>query len=320
MRTLESRILRKASVRFGEGRTEKCPQRQLAGRLLDFVILATERAEVEAAKAKLEGWLKERGLHLSEEKTRITHLSTGFDFLGFTVRQYRTSKKRRGAVLLTGPSKKAVAALKERLREEWRQLVGQSAETVIKKLNPILLGWANYFRIGASSKVFHAIDHYMFHRACRYVQRTHPHKSRKWRDARYFGALNPQRPKDRWVFGAKATGHYLVKLSWVAIRRHVKVKGAASPDDPELAGYWAKRRNQIGGLALSLSELAKRQNYRCPICGDDLLNGEELHRHHLIQDRNDPQRHRHENLRLVHLMCHQQLHAKRHSPLPDLWA
>jgi RNA-directed DNA polymerase len=137
MRTLESRILRKASVRFGEGRTEKCPQRQLAGRLLYFVILATEPAEVEAAKTKLEGWLKERGLYLSEEKTRITHLSTGFDFLGFTIRQYRTSKKRRGAVLLTCPSKKAVAALKERLREEWRQLVGQSAETVIRKLNPI---------------------------------------------------------------------------------------------------------------------------------------------------------------------------------------
>jgi RNA-directed DNA polymerase len=206
------------------------------------------------------------------------------------------------------------------LREEWRQLAGQSAETVVRKLNPILLGWANYFRIGASSKVFHAIDHYMFQRACRYAQRTHPRKSRKWRDTRYFGALNPQRPKDRWVFGDKATGHYLVKLSWVAIRRHVKVKGAASPDDPELADYWAKRRNQIGGLALSLSELAKRQNYRCPICGDDLLNGEELHRHHLIQDRNDPQRHRHENLRLVHLMCHQQLHAGRNSPLPDLWA
>lgn len=169
-------------------------------------------------------------------------------------------------MLLTCPSKKAVAALKERLREEWRQLVGQSAETVIRKLNPILLGWANYFRIGASNKAFHAIDHYMFQRACRYAQRTHPRKSRKWRDARYFGALNPQRPKDRWVFGDKATGHYLAKLGWVAIRRHVKVKGAASPDDPDLADYWAKRRNQIGALALSLSELAKRQNYRCPIC------------------------------------------------------
>jgi len=286
----------------------------------DFVVLATSREEVEKARLKLEEWLKGRGLCFSEEKTRITHLTEGFDFLGFTIRQYPSTRKRRGTVVLTTPSKKAIKALRERLADEWRKLAGQAAQTVVKKLNPIILGWANYFRVGASSKVFHAIDDYMFHRACRWTRRTHPNKTRDWRNSRYFGALNPKRPRDRWVFGDKATGEHLLKLSWLTIRRHIKVAGTASPDDPALTGYWARRRRTIGGLAFSLSVLAKRQDYQCPVCGDDLLNGEELHRHHLVRDRNDPRRNRYENLRLVHLVCHQQLHAGRNSPPPDLWA
>src|SRR4051794_20812990 len=82
-RTLESRVLRKAQARFGEGRLGKCRERQLASRLLYFVIFCETRDDAEIAQETIRAWLGERGLTLSEEKTRIVHLSEGFDFLGF---------------------------------------------------------------------------------------------------------------------------------------------------------------------------------------------------------------------------------------------
>ena len=95
----------------------------------------------------------------------------------------------------------------------------------------------------------------------------HSNKPKRWIVGRYFGKFNKFR-NDHWVFGDRDTGAYLVKFSWTAIERHVPVKGAASPDDPALAAYWAKRREKIKPPLDKYSlRLLTAQYGLCPLWG-----------------------------------------------------
>ena len=170
----------------------------------------------------LKDWLKERGLELSSEKTKIRHLSDGFDFLGFNIRQYRSQHTRTGWKLLIKPSKESVQKLRDKLRKTWLSLKGQNVSAVVGKLNPVIRGWANYYRVTAAHRAFSKLDNWMFCREMRYVNHTHPKKSRHWKKARYWVKLIPGR-KDNWVFGDKRKGIYLLKFTWFTIERHVLV-------------------------------------------------------------------------------------------------
>ena len=114
---------------------------------------------------------------------------------------------------------------------------------VIARLNPIIRGWAAYYRGVVSSRLFGSLDHYLWHITCKWATWRHQNKPKRWIAGRYFGKFNKFR-NDHWVFGDRDTGAYLVRFSWTAIERHVPVKGAASPDDPALASYWAERRGR----------------------------------------------------------------------------
>ena len=214
----------------------------------------------------------------------------------------------------------AVVEKRKELREVWRGLKGHSVRQVLWKLNPIIRGWANYFRTGVSSKVFKGMDTWMFRRACCYVRHMHRNKPWHWLRRRYWGKLHPQR-QDLWVFGDKRTGAYLLKFSWFKIVRHIMVRGTASPDDPSLREYWwSRRRVNIRQLGAGDVKLAERQDWVCPVCGMELFNGEELQRHHK-QPRGMGGTDAYANRELVHLYCHQQRHAqlrqRRGGPAPD---
>jgi len=282
----------------------------------DFVVFCESREDAGTVVELLKRWLENRGLELSEEKTQITHLSEGFDFLGFNVREYPSKRNTKGSSLLIKPSKESVQRLRDKLRKIWLSMAGQNADFVCLKLNPIVRGWANYFRVGVSSDIFSDLDHWMNYRAIRYTKRTHPNKSRAWRHSKYFGRRNNNR-NDNWVFGLKSSSYHLTRFAWIKIERHVMVKGSASPDDAKLSSYWAIRRKQVSELNRFQQRLAAFQKYLCPVCGDRLLNGEDLHEHHLILDRSDSSRNDMKNLRLVHKLCHQQIHStsKREIPL-----
>ena len=149
----------------------------------------------------------------------------------------------------------------------------------------------------------------MFLREKRYAKRMHPKKSNKWRKTRYWGKLNLDR-EDKWVFGNKHTGNFLQKFSWNKIERHTLVKGKSSPDDPSLKEYWEKRSEaKAEELLPSLQKIAKKQKFVCLVCGESLINGEEIHKHH-IKPRHLGGKDTYSNLRLVHLFCHQQIHSK----------
>ena len=216
-----------------------------------------------------------RGLTLADDKTRIVHLTAGFDFLGFNVRLYPTPTAKAGAKLFIKPSPAAVKRLRTRLRHEWHLLAGTNARAVLHCLSPIITGWANYYKPGVSAKTFVSLDHYMTQCAWRFAKRTHPRKRAQWRFDTYFGRRNPRR-SDRWVFGDTASGSYLPKFAWTWIQRHIMVKGDASPDDAGLATYWQHRTHQTTTRTLPprYHWLAAQQHYQCPVCGAALGNDE----------------------------------------------
>jgi RNA-directed DNA polymerase len=235
----------------------------------DMVALCHSQQQAEQVKARLGRWLAPRGLAFNEDKTRIVCLSEGFDFLGFNIRRYHSK-------LLIKPSKAAVGRLRERLAAEMRTLRGGNAMAVIATLNPIIRGWAAYYRGVVSSRQFHGLDNYMWKLTYKWATWRHANKPKHWTVDRYFGKFNKFR-NDRWVFGDRDSGACLVKFSWTHIERHAMVKGSASPDDPALAAYWARRRQRTGPpLDRHTLRLLTRQAGLCPLCGEYLLTVHQL--------------------------------------------
>jgi RNA-directed DNA polymerase len=230
----------------------------------DLVALCHSRQDALEVKARLAGWLAARGLAFNEDKTRVVSLDDGFDFLGFNVRRY-------GTKTLIKPSKAAVRRIRERLRTELRSLRGSNAQAVIKRLNPIIRGWAAYYRTQVSSEVFGSLDQYLWELTFKWARFSHANKPTRWVVARYWGRFNTAR-QDRWVFGDRASGAYMHKFAWTSIIRHQIVDGTASPDDPTLAEYWAWRRRRTPLPIDKTSRwLLTAQDGRCPICRTALL-------------------------------------------------
>jgi len=158
----------------------------------DWVCFCASRDDAERAKEQAAAWLGERGLELSAEKTRISHLSEGFDYLGFNIRHYAAPKtSRSGWKLLIKPSDKAIAAHKAKVKAIWRRHDGQSLTALLAALNPVIRGWANYYRGVVSKRVFNELDKWMFTRSLRWVRWRHHGKSWRWIRSRYWGRLRP---------------------------------------------------------------------------------------------------------------------------------
>lgn len=272
----------------------------------DFVVFCDSQEDAQKAVIDLQTWLAKRGLELSTSKTRIAHLTEGFDFLGFNVRLYKERNNEKHKLLIK-PSQDSVNALRAKLRSEWMSLRGANAAAVVARLNPIIRGWANYFKVGVASKAFRDLDNFMFQRCVRWAKWTHPHKPWYFLKEKYWGPLHRHR-KANWVFGDKLSGAYLIKFGWTPIERHTKVKGRASKDDPTLRDYWLAREAKATKLNRNKRKLASLQKNLCPVCGDSLFNGETLHEHHVILDKSSVERTSPHHRKLVHLFCHQQIH------------
>jgi RNA-directed DNA polymerase len=239
----------------------------------DLLAICHSREQAEQVKARLADWLAPRGLVFNETKTRITNFDAGVDFLGFTIRRFRNK-------LLTKPSNDALRRIRRRLSTEVRALRGANADMVIAKLNPIITGWAAYYRIGASKRAFGALDAHVWRLVYKWASFSHSNKSKRWVIARYFGKFNPAR-QDKWIFGSRETGFYLRKFAWTPIVRHRMVAGTASPDDPHLSQYWAqrRRRSRPPGMGATTLRLLRVQRGRCPLCRGLLLHADREPQH-----------------------------------------
>ncbi|MBC3795095.1 group II intron reverse transcriptase/maturase [Spirosoma utsteinense] len=138
------------TYQYGGGRTQTCGPRRVVRYADDFLVFYSTQEDAQQAVLLLRDWLKERGLALSGEKTRIVHLTDGVDFLGFNVRQYPSRNTRTGLKTLIKPSRTTVQKIRDRLRAEWLGLKTQRVDVIVKRLNPIIRSWSNYFRTGVA--------------------------------------------------------------------------------------------------------------------------------------------------------------------------
>jgi RNA-directed DNA polymerase len=204
----------------------------------DFVVTGATRELLEQkVKPALTAFLHQRGLELSEQKTVITSIETGFNFLGHTLRKFRSK-------LLITPAKSKVQTLRQTIKQRIQSALGQTQERLLRQLNPLLRGWANYYRNGAAKRTFGKLDYYLHHQLRRWATRRHPGKSQAWKQRKYFSAAGQP-----WVFSVRVQSkqgeNRVLKLYSIArtpIERHIKVKGAANPFDPAYTDYFDQRR------------------------------------------------------------------------------
>ncbi|OJW14303.1 group II intron reverse transcriptase/maturase [Mucilaginibacter sp. 44-25] len=234
----------------------------------DFIITSANKETLELEiKPLLIDFLTERGLQLSEEKTKITNIEDGFDFLGFNIRQYKDE-------VLTKPAKDKVQKFLEKIRTIIDANKACKQESLIRLLNPVITGWANYYKNGAATDVFKRADHQIFLKLWQWAKRRHPKKGKTWIVDKYFHRVGNK----GWQFVAffdKKGGTDKIKLKKLAdtkYARYLKVKADANPFDSEWNLYFDKRDTHKMLETLkgrnALLHIWKKQNRKCPICGD----------------------------------------------------
>jgi len=280
----------------------------------DFVITGESRELLEnQVKPILENFLAERGLSLSPEKTVITHISDGFDFLGQNVRKYHGK-------LLIMPSKKSVKSLLRRVRSLLKKHRMAKQEMVINVLNPVIRGWALYHRHVVAKEVFNEVDHWIWRATWNWARFRHHNKGHRWILKKYFHPAGNR----SYVFSVfltpeettNSSGKKRINLANAAdyaIQRHVKIKSKANPYDPEWEMYFEDRlrkkmQNRHGGKMIL--RLWLNQEGKCPVCQQSLKDNDDWNIHH-IRPKHSGGTDSISNLVILHANCHRQVHASR---------
>ena len=290
---------------------EKFPQARRTGLKMnmvryadDFVITghSKEWLEQEVKPAVVE-FLAERGLVLSPEKTRVTHIREGFDFLGWNIRKYN------GKLLMT-PSKANVKAHLDKIREVIKVNKSAKQANLIRLLNPVLRGWANYHSHVVAKETFARNDHQIWSMLWRWAVRRHPNKGARWVKEKYFKTRGTR----NWVFIATEKQEdgtqrelVLLKESDTPIQRHVKIRANANPHDPEWEQYfesrWGKKMANSSHGRVKLYRVWLRQDGLCPDCQEPIAMGTHWDVRHIVK-RTEGGSDSASNLELHHLSCH----------------
>lgn len=277
----------------------------------DFIVTGATKELLETEVLPLiEGFLTERGLTLSKEKTKITHIEDGFDFLGQNVRKYN------GALIIK-PSKKNVLTFLKKVREVVKTNKTATAGNLIGMLNPMIRGWANYHRHVCSKRTLGSVDSEIFKTLWKWAVRRHPHKGKRWVKQKYFRRFRNQ----NWAFTGEGTSRdgkekllHLLYAKATPIQRHVKIKAGANPYDPQWEDYFEHRisvqmENDLDGHQ-KLLNLWKSQNGICPVCNQVIAKTTGWHLHHIVW-RSQGGGEQMSNLVLLHPNCHRKVHSQK---------
>lgn len=273
----------------------------------DFVILCKTQEEAISMYEKLKPYLSKRGLVLAEEKTKITNITDGLDFLGFNLKQYSTKD---GLKLLIKPSNASIRKAKQTIKETFMELKGRPVRELIYKLNPIIRGTGYYWSSVVSKKIYNEMDHYIWIKIMKHLRNLHPKKSWKWKIARYFKPDHTGVSKDKWILtDPQNERNQITKMTWIPITRHVMVKFTNSPDNPSLRQYFEKRdEKQFNRFNInSRQKIAKKQKYKCRVCKQSLVGEESLETNHKVPKMLGG-KDEYYNFELLHTSCHIQHH------------
>ncbi|HFH4105959.1 group II intron reverse transcriptase/maturase [Pseudomonas aeruginosa] len=280
----------------------------------DFVITGQSKEILETkVRPWVEQFLATRGLKLSPEKTRITHIDSGFDFLGWNFRKYPKQGKR---TLLIKPSKKNVKAFYRKVKEIISDNKTARQENLIRLLSPVLRGWALYHQPVVAKRAFSLMDHMVFKALWRWAIRRHPRKGLTWIRARYFRTIGLR----NWAFATTVVDEKgnkreieLFRSAGVKVRRHKKIRAEYNPFDPthEEEGEKLRMLRMLDKLKYrkQVATLFTQQRGLCVLCNTPISKETGWHDHHIAyrsQGGNDSL----ENRVLLHPECHQRLHAR----------
>jgi RNA-directed DNA polymerase len=295
----------------------------------DFVVISPKLEIIEQCKIAISEWLKPAGLQLKPEKTRICHtlqeievdgvkVPPGFDFLGFNIRQYPKGKhtsgksggpsqssKRLGFKTNIKPSKKAIKAHTEKVKEVINKHKTSPQAALIKELNPIITGWARYYSGTVSSEILNKLDNILWQQLRAWVvSRCGNAKYKTLRKYFQFGKVilsNGKERKEKWIFQAK-DGLRLQKHNWTPIVYHKLVRPDASTYDGNWV-YWATRRGKSPEISNREAQLLKNQKGKCKWCGQHFTIEDQVEIDHIIP-RSLGGKDDYKNLQLLHRHCH----------------
>lgn len=266
----------------------------------DFIVTGISREILESeVKPLITAFMQERGLLLSEEKTTITHINDGFDFLGQNVRKYKGK-------LLIKPSKHNLKMFLNKIRATIEGNKTAKTDTLIKRLNPLIRGWTNYHQHVVAAETFRYVNFQLWKKIWRWCLRRHPSKGKRWIRRKYFD--------ENWRLHSKdADGHrwVLYKASTTPIRRHIKIKSEANPYAPERESYFEKRQALIWLKSQNgrnrIVAIWRKQKRRCPICGQSFSQETGWDIHHIVRKTQGGSDNL-DNLVMLHPNCHRHLH------------
>lgn len=278
----------------------------------DFVILHQDIKRIIQCKEIIENWLLEIGLELKPSKTRISHTlyehegNVGFDFLGFTVRQFEVGRKHSGKNRygsLFG-FKTIIKPSKTKIRDHIRKLgdvidkhKSAPQEALIMRLNQIIRGWSNYYRTVCSKETYTKCDSILYSQLKRWAERRHPMKSKSWVAMKYWHSQDQK----NWVF--RSGGITLLKHNETEIIRHTKVKGDVSPFNGDWI-YWTSRMGKHPEVSTQMATLLKKQKGKCNHCGLSFKDGDLLEIDHITPTSLGGSKWKYENLQILHRHCH----------------
>ena len=233
METMIKEWVWKERKRTGQKRRGESPV-QVIVYAEDFVVIAKERWIIEELEEVIRQWcLEKMGVELSKEKTHITNVEDGFDFLGCNIRKYKINDTKNKTLIK--PSKGSIKSIKLEIKDICKSGCRLSQDELIRKLNPVIIGWANYHSSNVAKRTFNAIDDYVFERLRIWAKKRHNNKGNAWIKEKYW----QKEGEKKWVF--KTNKNSLYAMSDTKIIRHVKVKGKHHIFDGQ-DEYWIKRR------------------------------------------------------------------------------
>lgn len=283
----------------------------------DFVILHEDITVVQRCREIISEWLKDMGLELKPSKTKLAHtLSSfegekpGFNFLGFEIRQfhmgkYHTGRNTRGENLgfktIIKPSQQNVKRHYDHIAKEIDAHKAAPQAALIKRLNPIIRGWANYFATVISKETYAELDDLVYRKLMSWAKFRHPKKGKGWVSNRYWHSIDG----DNWVFASKEQGKTAYRLldhTRIKIVRHIKVKGAASPFDGNLV-YWSTRMGNSPEISKRVAALLKYQKGKCAHCSLFFQENDVMEVDHIIP-KSKGGKDEYKNWQLLHRHCH----------------